>query len=111
MKEWIVACKPTMDSNYKTGGKNTGGLVVYLTDGEDWREVTRVAYARQDSRNPEIPFEDQLQEELEKAGEACDVLNETLDELARVEESQVADAKKRIDEILGKRPAPNKTPA
>jgi len=56
--------------------KNLSGLVIYLTNGEEKREVSRVAYVRRFSSNPKDSFQKRLQKELDKANSSVQVMNE-----------------------------------
>lgn len=55
---------------------NIGGIIIYLV-GEDGvkEELSRVAFVRRNSKNPDTPFKDQLRIEVEKAHAACEELN------------------------------------
>lgn len=80
-KRWKVVLKPEGDRNaVNEDEKNEGGIVVQLLDtaGNYRQEVSRVGYARRHSRNPDVPFDDQLKTEWDKAKVACDLLNEQL---------------------------------
>jgi hypothetical protein len=55
--------------------ENGGGMVVYVTDGSMRREVTRVAFVREHSKNPDVLYEDQLDAEVRKAQKSVDLLN------------------------------------
>jgi hypothetical protein len=56
--------------------ENTGGMIIYLSNGQQKQELSRVAYIRRNSKNPEVKFQDQLAQEVTKAREAVKVLNE-----------------------------------
>ena len=56
--------------------KNLSGLVIYLTNGSQKREVSRVAYVRRFSANPKDSFQKRLQKELDKANSSVQVMNE-----------------------------------
>lgn len=113
MNEWLVDLKPHAQNPGSRSKRNEGGLAIALRradwdQGMESLEVTRVAYARQNSRNPAVAFEDQLQEEIVKAQEVCEKLNDFEDERDRlIAEARMA-AREQIAEILG---APQKTPA
>jgi len=81
------------------------GLIIYIADGVGFeKEVSRVAWARRDSANPDAAFSEKLDEELQKAEEAAEVANkyqQEADEAARVA-AQLA--QRRLDEILGRPP-------
>jgi hypothetical protein len=59
---------------------NVGGLVIYLTNGSSKQEVSRVAWIRRVSKNPDNKFEDQLATEINKAKAAAEVLNGSFDD-------------------------------
>lgn len=59
-------------------GQNVGGIVVLVTNGSTRQEVSRVAYVRSNSKNPDTSFNEQLSRETQKARDACDLLNGTL---------------------------------
>lgn len=106
---WSVIVRP-VEANSE-GEENMGGLVIYLADGTDdgqEYEVTRVAYARRASRNPDVSFEDQLRIEIGKAEEAAASMNELLDEYARQAFEKVLEQRDRIRDLLGE---PEKVPA
>lgn len=58
------------------GVDNVGGIIVLLTNGSAEQEVSRVAWVRRASENPEVTFKDQLDREIQKANEAAATLNE-----------------------------------
>lgn len=61
-------------------GKNTGGLVIYVTNGASKDEVSRVGFIRRNTKNPRVTFEKQLDAELAKARKAAQKINELLAE-------------------------------
>lgn len=80
VRRWKVVLKPEGKNPGTDDEKNEGGMVVQLLDGAGnfRQEVTRVAYARRHSRNPDADFDEQLRIEWDKAKAACDLLNEQL---------------------------------
>lgn len=104
---WTVVVQPRTDNL----GKNKGGLVVALTDGDASHEVSRVAYVRRNSKNPDVEFGDQLDAEIEKAQRAADAVNDYLDELERAEDERVVKAREKVREILGREPRANAKPS
>lgn len=102
---WSVICRPA-EGNPKGNGRNLGGLVVLLADGadEEEHEVTRVAFTRRRSRNPNVPFEEQLQVELEKARRAAEALTALEREYETLREEERAKAREEIRELLGPTP-------
>ena len=61
------------------GVDNVGGIIVLITNGTTTQEVSRVAWVRRASENPEVPFKEQLDREIQKANEAAATLNEVAD--------------------------------
>ena len=73
---WKVVLEPRDENpDEETGGQNVGGIVIFLDDGSDKREVSRVAYVRRNSKNPRVSFKKQLAAEVEKAQISADQLN------------------------------------
>lgn len=99
MAVWTVICEP-VSVNTETG-KNRGGLRVILTDGVQEHEMSRVGFARRNSRNPGQSFEVQLQQELDKAYEAAATVNELHEELEELMNEAARKARDRIREVLG----------
>jgi hypothetical protein len=56
-------------------GENQTGMVIYLVEGGARREISRVGFARRNTKNPKVKFEDQLEKELAKARKSRDLLN------------------------------------
>jgi hypothetical protein len=83
---WTVICEP-VEANPDDTGNNQGGLVVYLTNGDRRKEVSRVAYVRRNSKNPKTSFEKQLRKEMDKGAMAAKTIN---DANAAVTEAQKA---------------------
>jgi hypothetical protein len=71
---WKVVLEPK-GANPDGEGRNTGGLVVSITDGTKTEELSRVAFVRRHSKNPTKTFKAQLKAEIEKAEEAAGALN------------------------------------
>lgn len=99
MKEWTVICEPV--ANNEPGKKNRGGLRVILTDGDREHELSRVAFARRNSRNPDESFVVQLQHELDKAYEVAATVNELMGEFERLQEEASRKARDLVREVLG----------
>lgn len=80
MADWKIVVKPEGKNPGGADDTNEGGMVLYLHDGSahQRQEVSRVAFARRHSRNPDVPFKNQLDVEMEKARTAVGVLNEQL---------------------------------
>lgn len=83
-------------------GKNRSALVVMLTDGITKIECSRVGMVRRNTKNPDTPFPDQLQIELDKANEAAATINELEAYLEELRLEQVAHARRRVKDIIGK---------
>jgi hypothetical protein len=81
--------------------RNLSGILISLTDGEEHVEVSRVAFVRRNSRNPEAEFASQLEAEIEKAELAADALNAWLDERERMIEERYMEVQDRVREIIG----------
>lgn len=74
---WKVVVEPRGDNDEDTPEKNHGGMVIYLQQGNGPKqEVTRVAFARRNSKNPKDSFKVRMKREHAKAQEAADFLNE-----------------------------------
>jgi hypothetical protein len=56
--------------------ENMGGMVIFVTNGSFKEEVSRVAWIRRASKNPDVDFATALQRELDKARESVKVLND-----------------------------------
>lgn len=69
MINWEISIRP---EGRNEDGKNEGGVVILLKQGNQEAEVGRVAFERSNSLHPEVKFEDQLQVEV---GKAATVLN------------------------------------
>lgn len=80
MAEWKIVLRPEGKNPGEQEERNEGGMVIELMDGDGYRrqEVSRVAFARRNSRNPDVGFEEQLRAEWAKANEAVGLLNEQL---------------------------------
>lgn len=71
-----IGRNPDTDDEAEREPENMGGMVIYLEDADGRREeLSRVAFVRRASKNPDVSFEDQLDAELEKADMACAALN------------------------------------
>lgn len=100
---WAVTLRPVASNE----GKNTGGIMVALTDGDAEFEVVRVAYARRNSKNPDAEFGEQLDAEIEKAQRCAEALNDMLDDLERAEDEKILKVRDMVREILGPPPRLN----
>jgi hypothetical protein len=58
---------------------NTGGMIIYVTNGTLKEEVSRVGFVRRNTKNPKTSFENQLRKELDKARTAATSINDLLD--------------------------------
>ena len=72
-------------------------------DGEDY-EVSRVAYARRNSKNPDTVFDQQLTEELRKAELAADEINALWDDFMEAKWQEIQAERKKLRELLGPKP-------
>jgi hypothetical protein len=88
--------------------RNLSGIIISLSDGEEHVEVSRVAFVRRNSRNPEAEFASQLEAEIEKAELAADELNSWLDDRERMMEERYMEIQDRVREIIGE---PQEAPA
>jgi hypothetical protein len=71
---WKIVTRPEQRTEE---GKNVSGMVVYLASTSDNKQaIGQVAFDRKTSLNPDVPFEDKLDEVLDKARKAVKVLNE-----------------------------------
>lgn len=73
MMSWKISAKP---EGRNGGGKNEGGMVVYLVSAGGREEVERVAFDRANSKNPDVTYEDQLDMTVGKARKSIEVLAE-----------------------------------
>jgi hypothetical protein len=80
VSDWKVDVVP----EGKNDGKNEGGLVIYLTNGDKNEEVCGVGFIRRNSGNPKEEFEPQLDQEIAKAQAAARTINELLGNGARM---------------------------
>jgi len=74
--KWSVKCRPVPE-NPSPEGKNESGVVVLLSNGQKEVETSRVLFVRRNAQNKSVGFKRQLLKELDKAYEACEVLNDT----------------------------------
>ena len=96
--EWTVICTPL--ASPPSSRKHKGGLVVEIFNGEVRHPVAQVGYARRNTKNPDVPFDEALQAEIKKAEAAVEALNEHEDNLARikVEADERAEERRRQSE-------------
>jgi hypothetical protein len=73
---WTLTLAPHGSNPGSEEGRNEGGMVVYLVNGGQREEVARVAWMRENSTNPDVAFQDQLDNEVAKAKHALAVLEE-----------------------------------
>lgn len=75
---WKIVARP---EGRNGDGTNRSGIVIGLagggsrTYGYEFTEMTRVAFERANSKHPDVPFAEQLSDELNKAREAITFLN------------------------------------
>lgn len=77
--KYRIVCKP--EDRGSVGDdveKNISSMVVKLTNGSHTEEICRVGFARENSNNPDVPFKQQLNDALDRARVAADILNEQL---------------------------------
>lgn len=86
---WNVKVEPEPE-NPSGDGKNEGGLVVYVTDGYERHEVSRVLFVRKHSPNKRVPFSKQLRQVRATAADAARALNDA--EAAEGDEVEAARA-------------------
>jgi hypothetical protein len=55
---------------------NKSGMILYLVGPTGRHEITRVGFIRRNTKNPEVPFEEQLDKEVEKVRKAMGFLGE-----------------------------------
>lgn len=85
MSRWKVVLEPRDENpSEETGGQNVGGIVIFLDDGNDKHEVSRVAYVRRNSKNSRVSFKKQLAMEVEKAQISAEELNRSVSERERI---------------------------
>lgn len=70
---WKISAKP---EGRNGGGKNEGGMVIYLVSNAGREEVGRVAFERNNSSHPDVTYEDQLDIEIGKAQKTIEVVEE-----------------------------------
>jgi hypothetical protein len=99
MISWGVLMRPVDD---EADGEVVRGVSVYLSDGEgnEW-ETGRVAFLREQSVNPAVPFEDKLLDVMDRAQQAADVMNDALDDFDRRKAQERIKWQDKIREILG----------
>lgn len=97
---WVVV---TEAEDVQAGnGHNRSALVVMLSDGTSKIECSRVGMVRRNTKNKDTPFPDQLQVELDRAQECAATINELEAYLEELRAEQVAHARKRVQQIIGK---------
>lgn len=74
---WKIVAEPKAANE---NDQNKGGIIVYMVNGHVRQEVSRVAFIRRESKNPDIAFADQLRTEVAKAKTAIAMVNGLLDE-------------------------------
>jgi hypothetical protein len=85
MKEWRIEAEPDGEND----GVNNCGMVIWLvSDQGDRQEVEAVGFIRENSRNPEITYREQLGASTRKAKQALDLQRE-LEELSAPREGKV----------------------
>lgn len=95
---WSVSFQVVRDAR---GSKELMGLRIMLFDGEDEEyEIARVAFRREDSANPDKDFATALDEQLDKAEQAIEVINDFEDQAERDLQDAKDKARNRIREIL-----------
>lgn len=81
---WTIVVKPEgknpgaeKEGSDPPEGRNEGGMVIGLYDDQGGfrQEVSRVAFVRENSIRPDLPFAEALDSEMEKAKKAVEVLN------------------------------------
>lgn len=75
---WSIKLKPEgSNDNYE---RNEGGMIIQLTNSRSFdsspQEVSRVAFVRRNSNNPDVSYEHQVKLEVDKARASCELLNE-----------------------------------
>jgi hypothetical protein len=67
--------------------KNTGGLVVYLDGGgyNGRQEVSRVAWVRENSLHPDVPFDEMLEAVIHRARTAVAKINELFEDAGNLQ--------------------------
>jgi hypothetical protein len=106
MTGWSVICRPVAenpDGKSRVAGRNLSGLKVLLVNPDvDEFEVCRVAFVRRNSKHKKVPFEEQLQIELEKAWDAAETLNALDQELEAAKKDAMSRARQEIRSLLGR---------
>jgi hypothetical protein len=72
---WRIVVRP---EGRNDDDKNTGGLVVELAGDGRRQEVSRVAFVRENSLHPDIPFDEMLEAVVHRARSTVDKINELL---------------------------------
>jgi hypothetical protein len=75
-KQWEVKTRPEPE-NPSPEGRNESGIIVFLDNGAQQVEVSRVLFVRRNAMNKSVGFKRQLLKEMDKAFEAKDVLNDS----------------------------------
>jgi hypothetical protein len=102
MAQWKVKTRPEPE-NPTPAGKNESGIVVYLDNGKQKVEVSRVLFVRRNAMNKSVGFKRQLLKEMDKAFEAADVLNDSYtpdDEMDAAKLKAAEEAEKRRQALL-----------
>jgi hypothetical protein len=108
--KWIVGMEPVGANPGVSTSKNLSGIKVILTDGDESIETERVAFLRENSKFPDLSFEEALNNAYERAMNAADKVNDLNDEAVKVRDKLVKDAKSEIRLALG-RPASGTKPS
>lgn len=77
---WRIVVRPEGANPGTEEGVNEGGMVVYL-DGDGRRqEVSRVAWVRENSLHPDVPFDEMLESVVHRARTAVAKINELFED-------------------------------
>lgn len=110
MKEWSVVLRPVAAEVKLKGSRNKSkvkGLALMLTDGYQESEISRVAFQRPASNNPDEDFIAVLDIKLDQAQDVVELMNEFEQERERMEKDRDWEAGEKIREILGANKLPN----
>jgi predicted nucleic acid-binding Zn-ribbon protein len=81
MTQWEVLLDPVDGNSSGTSGVNEGGLIVYITDGEKRKELTRIAFNRKNSSQPKKSLDKAISEEVKAAQLVADRINDRINQV------------------------------
>lgn len=99
---WHVICEPKEGNATGSDRTNQGGLIIYLTNGQEKSEFQRVGYERRHTSYKTTTFKAKLREQMEAAESAATELNRTAEravELRRRARELEQERSRRVGEL------------